>query len=1250
MRAFHFIRAAFLLPFLTLPGKAQTLAIHDDIQTHAALTNTTVTMTGRSELRMEDGTDPLPGSLVHLNSEDAWILFTGIRPSAVRDTFLSRLRVNGAAAVLDANVRVVQFGAGAVVLPHDPAFRPLEIFDDRYFRGTSWKLAQYAEYNTASLGERAARISSFKLKRGYMATFAASDDGVSNSRCYIAQDGDIEVGRMLPALDNSIRFVRVFPWRWVGKKGSCDVWPADLKADWHYNWNIDRNSALDWEYVAIKQQPYWPGTNQDWKARGVNHLSGFNEPDNPVEDAWENLNPQGSVSDAVARTGELVGTGLRVGAPAVTDGGYNWITSYLNQADAAGLRVDYVPIHYYRSNASNDPASAAGALYNFLKSIHDVAERPIWVTEFNNGANWTNDAHDPGTGENRDVIEAMINMMDATPWIERYAIYSNVEWFRDTHYAEGGLTPMGAMYRDHVAPIGHRQERRDSEISRTTRYRFDGNTQDDGGAGQDPIVVGTPSFTTGRHGQAIVLDGVNDYLQLPSNVGNSTNFTFAAWVFWNGGGNWQRIFDFGDLPNVNAFLTTRAGSGGGTRFAIANGGGEQRLDAATFPAGVWTHVAVTITGDTGKLFINGAIADTNSSMTLNPGDLGVKYNYLGHSRYAADPNFNGRMDDVRFISSALSDAEVAALVSVAPLSFGSDMLTTATATVYQPYSATLAGLAAGGTGTLTFDKTDGPAWLRVAADGTLSGTPAAADVGVNKFMVRVTDVAFGTHMAELSLLVQTPVTPVPVTVSASIASSSNDAEQEADGSVTLNSTDIEMTDDTANGAGVQTVGLRFSIAIPPGAFISDARIQFTADEDQSEATDLTIATEAADSAAAFTTAANSLTARTRHAVTVPWQPAAWTAGQIGAAQQTPNLAGLAQPVVSRTGWQSGNAIGFIITGTGHRTAEAWDKSGGTPARLTVTYYTPSPLFTATSVISSSANDAEESAAGDVNLDSTDLELVADGARGNQTVGLRFSPLAVPRDALIASASIQFTADEAQNAATSLIIRAHAADNAPAFTTMAGNLSSRPRTGAFVPWAPSAWDTADERGAPQRTPDLAQVVQEVVSRTAWNSGNALAIVINGNGHRTADAFDDTSAQPAQLTVNYYTEVPQFTYARWATDFPALGPATLDDDGDGAPNFMEYSLGTHPQDADQAPAAQLLPDGTRLNFLWQHPATALQAIYQPEWADTLSGPWSTAGVITEIIADDGAWRTLRATLPAGSGRRFVRLRLSLQQGFR
>ena len=382
-------------------------------------------MSNRCELRVTGATNPIPGCVIHLNSRDSFFVLQNIEPSSVVAGYLSQLRVNGALAVDDSNCRVVQYGgAGAIVIPHAPSFQPLQVFTGPHFTDRSAFLGQYVYYRGTALGTLNATISSFKLKRGYMATFAQNPNGSGISSCYVAQDGDMDVSVLPGNLDNRVRFVYILPWRWVGKKGSCDRWPGDLQATWWYNWNISENSTRGMEYVAIKQQPYWPGLDQDWRTRGVNHLSGYNEPNNPVEDAYENLSPPGSVDDAVARWPELLGTGLRLGAPAVTDGGYSWIVDFINKAEAAGHRIDYVPIHYYRSYSNNNnPQGAANNLYNFLKGIYDAVRRPLWVTEFNNGANWTGDP-DPTFDQNRNVIEAMINMMDGTPWVERYSIYS----------------------------------------------------------------------------------------------------------------------------------------------------------------------------------------------------------------------------------------------------------------------------------------------------------------------------------------------------------------------------------------------------------------------------------------------------------------------------------------------------------------------------------------------------------------------------------------------------------------------------------------------------------------------------------------------------------------------------------------------------------------------------------------------------------------------------------------------------------
>ncbi len=742
-----------LVPVLLffLSGISAALTLDQEKETHAVLSGVTATLTGHSELHLTGGGDPIPGCTIHLDSEDSWVFFHQVAPSAVVSNLLSRFRVNGAVAAVDSNVRVVQHVAGAVVIPHPAGYRPLQVFTGTHLAGNSMELGTYTAYGNAALGPFADKIRSFILKRGYTATFAQNENGTGISRNFVAQDSDLEISLMPAGLDSSISFVRVFPWRWTGKKGSCDVDPAALNADWHYNWNIDKNSTRDWEYVGIRQQRWWPGLDQDWQARGVNHLSGYNEPDNPVEDAYTSLN-NGSTDAAIAAWPDLLATGLRVGAPAVTDGGTAWITDFMNKADAAGLRVDYVPVHYYRSFWNKDDAAgAATQLYNFLKSIHDATGRPVWVTEFNNGANWTDNAHDPNVTQNRNAIEAMVRMMDDTPWIERYAVYSRVEWFRQTHYDDGSITPMGAMYRDHQAPVAYRQEVPNTGSSGNAAYLFDGHLRDTA-SGNNPLVYGTPKLVPGKHGSALSLDGTDDHLTLPGRLGDSNDFSFAAWVKWDGGANWQRIFDLGNGTASNLFLTPKSGSNT-LRFAIKlNNGTEQQLNAPALTPGVWTHVGVTIAGDTGKLFVNGSLVNTNTGMTLNPAQIGTGTNYLGKSQYP-DPLFGGLLDDVRFFNTALPDAQVAALAASAAPQFMADP-TAGSATTDLPFSAELSTQLAAGSA--AFEKIGGPAWLSVSADGGLSGMPRLADIGANELLVRAVSPGGAAATALISIPVNGP--------------------------------------------------------------------------------------------------------------------------------------------------------------------------------------------------------------------------------------------------------------------------------------------------------------------------------------------------------------------------------------------------------------------------------------------------------------------------------------------------------------
>jgi hypothetical protein len=137
----------------------------------------------------------------------------------------------------------------------------------------------------------------------------------------------------------------------------------------------------------------------------------------------------------------------------VSDGGLGWLYDFMSKADKAGLRVDFVAVHYYRAVADpGDGRTAAAQLKAFAQDIHNRTGRPIWITEWNNGANWT-PHRDPSEGEQKRAIQAMIDMLDETPFIERYALYNWVEDGRKLKRNDNSLTPAGEVYRNQKSPV-----------------------------------------------------------------------------------------------------------------------------------------------------------------------------------------------------------------------------------------------------------------------------------------------------------------------------------------------------------------------------------------------------------------------------------------------------------------------------------------------------------------------------------------------------------------------------------------------------------------------------------------------------------------------------------------------------------------------------------------------------------------------------------------------------------------------------
>jgi len=408
--------------------------------------NTDFTVSGKTDVHFTGESTPYGNSSIALNSNDAWLFFDNVKPAKVLSTYISTVTINGAAAVNNTNFRIAQYKNGTVIIPNGNLTNnaALEVFQETGFSGT----AQTYPINTVhnNLGAFNNSIRSFKLKRGYVATFANNADGTGYSRVFVANDADLEITAMPQGLDGTASFIRVMKWNWPSKKGKAGWSPDKINATWYYDWNISGDASNpNYEYQSIRQTQYWPGFG-DIINKNVNHILGFNEPDRPDQ---ANM----TVEQCFSAWPGLLTTGLRVGSPAPANPESSWITDFLKKTDSANYRVDFVAIHCYWGGAT------PSQWYSRLKGIYDRVKRPLWITEWNNGANWTTETWPtdiPGQLQKQLAdMKGILQVLDTASFIERYAEYDWVENKRALVLADT-LTPAGKYYASTKSDFAYR--------------------------------------------------------------------------------------------------------------------------------------------------------------------------------------------------------------------------------------------------------------------------------------------------------------------------------------------------------------------------------------------------------------------------------------------------------------------------------------------------------------------------------------------------------------------------------------------------------------------------------------------------------------------------------------------------------------------------------------------------------------------------------------------------------------------------
>lgn len=396
------------------------------------------------------------GSVDIVGTDRAVVIFKKIKPSQVVANQLTHVFINGAPAVDSLNCLVRAYDRGAIVYAYGQDFHPLTCYTEENFGGTSYDA--YTEghsggyMKTLSKAQLNNQIRSFRLRRGFMVTFAIGQSGWGYSRCFIADQEDLEIAAVPAPMNGKITSYRLFRWWNTHKAGLASngdpVANAAVGSSWCYDWGTgNENLRNDVEWVPNHIYEDWPSSSACGSRRGSCHMKTNNEPGNKSDD-----HPQ-EVDVILNNWQNLMRTGMRLCSESSHDGSWNHFRAFIDSIDARGWRCDLLDLHCYW---------AAGSFGDFSNYYNNYGHRPIWISEWMWGASWNSgnwssggifaqapDGKDSGSQKNQECMKngtvPILEKLNASKYVERYAFW-NSEATASKIYKDGKLTLLGQYY------------------------------------------------------------------------------------------------------------------------------------------------------------------------------------------------------------------------------------------------------------------------------------------------------------------------------------------------------------------------------------------------------------------------------------------------------------------------------------------------------------------------------------------------------------------------------------------------------------------------------------------------------------------------------------------------------------------------------------------------------------------------------------------------------------------------------------
>jgi len=433
----------------------QTLSVNNASVKADAIYNGTLVIGSGAYVLLYSGT-PLTGtSEVNFKPDAGWLKLTHLETKITLSNNIHRFKIDGSIAKYKTNLRIDNYyEAGSVVRADNADVTPLTVYSEKNQSGTSANLKVDVIHSGSSIPKGLDNaISSFVLKRGFMAVMADIETGTGISKVFIASEKDLVLSELPDNLKGTVSFIRVLPWNWVSKKGIGGN-ATGLNETWHYLWGNGGESSIDREYTPMAWGKGGADDDNDielYKSKyNVTHVMAFNESDNCNDQSgkWGDL-CQTDVAVPIYKN--LMKTGLRLVSPSCRENApFGWLKEFYDKATAQNIRIDVIGVHWYDwgSNPANSPNADPQQVFNrfktYLQKVYDLYQLPIWITEFNANPNRT-------TAVNKAFMELALPSLESLDYVERYAWFEPSSDVADYYDAQGNYTQVGLVYKNRVS-------------------------------------------------------------------------------------------------------------------------------------------------------------------------------------------------------------------------------------------------------------------------------------------------------------------------------------------------------------------------------------------------------------------------------------------------------------------------------------------------------------------------------------------------------------------------------------------------------------------------------------------------------------------------------------------------------------------------------------------------------------------------------------------------------------------------------